>query len=142
RASMLNVRIGNNQRRQPLNDGRVFDDRGHSDMGSLNEINSGYLDDAFEEFLQSRHISFEVWQLFVEKHVFGSQQHTVRAFAGIQPYAFENVFQGKRAPHLGCRSAELTATSATSRDLNHSKGGAVTNNRNLINSRLHILGDF
>src|SRR6266478_190517 len=52
RALMLNVRIGNDQRSQTLNNRRILYDWRHRDVRSLNEFNSGDADDAFEEFLQ------------------------------------------------------------------------------------------
>src|SRR6185295_8101850 len=118
RTLMLNVRIRNDQRSQALDNRRVFNDRSHGDVRSLNELDSRYADDAFEKSLQRRHIRLEVWQLLVEKHVLRRKQHTVCAFAGIHPDAFENVFQRKRATHLGCRPAELAAASAAASDFN------------------------
>src|SRR6266550_8478236 len=135
---MLYMRIRNQQRSEALDDARIFDDRGHRDVRSLNRINAGNADDAFEKSLQRRNIRLEVRQLLVKKHVFRRNHDLGCAFTGIDLYTFNNMFQRERAAHLRRRSAELAASAATTGYLDHAKSRTMPHDRNFFDGCLHL----
>jgi hypothetical protein len=50
------------------------------------------------------------------------------------------VFQRKRPADFGGRSTELATPTATPRDFDHTEGGTMTDDGNLFDRRLHVLG--
>src|SRR5262245_61755750 len=52
------------------------------------------------------------------------------------------MFERKRTPDLRRRRAELAATTATSRDLANAKCRSMSDNRDLLDRRLHVLRDL
>ena len=57
---VLHVRVGNDQRRQALNDRRVLNHRRHRNMRHLQGLDPGHPLHSLEHCFQRRHIGFEV----------------------------------------------------------------------------------
>src|SRR6185437_9371836 len=108
------MRIRNDVRREPLDDGGILNYWCNRDVRSLDRLNAGNRSRRLEEILERRHVGFKVRKLFVKERVLAGQHYRSGAFTRVHFRASQNVLERKRTPYFGRRPTKLaTASTAT-----------------------------